>query len=45
VAAACDDPRTALARACALASPQDRVVAFGSFYVAAEVLEAMKAGD
>jgi dihydrofolate synthase/folylpolyglutamate synthase len=44
IAAACDDPRAALARARALASPLDRVVAFGSFYVAGEVLEAMKTG-
>jgi len=44
LAAACDDPRAALARARALASPLDRVVAFGSFYVAGEVLEAMKTG-
>jgi dihydrofolate synthase/folylpolyglutamate synthase len=44
LAAAYDDPRAALARARALASPQDRIVAFGSFYVAAEVLVAMKAG-
>jgi dihydrofolate synthase/folylpolyglutamate synthase len=44
MAAACDAPRAALARARALASPLDRVVAFGSFYVAGEVLEAMKTG-
>jgi len=38
-----DDPRAALAAARSLARPDDRIVAFGSFYVAAEVLAAMDA--
>jgi dihydrofolate synthase/folylpolyglutamate synthase len=37
------DPRAALAAARSQARPGDRIVAFGSFYVAAEVLAAMDA--
>jgi len=39
--AAHGDPRAALAAARAQAQPGDRIVAFGSFYVAAEVLAAL----
>ena len=42
-AAVHDDPRAALAAARTQARPGDRIVAFGSFYVAAEVLAAMDA--
>jgi dihydrofolate synthase/folylpolyglutamate synthase len=45
VAASHDDPRAALAAARSQARPGDRIVAFGSFYVAAEVLAAMDARD
>ncbi len=40
-----DNPRAALATARSVARPDDRIVAFGSFYVAAEVLAAMDAPD
>jgi dihydrofolate synthase/folylpolyglutamate synthase len=42
-AAAQPDPRSALAAARAQASPADRIIAFGSFYVAAEVLAVLNA--